>query len=108
MRFADTPAGKNALKRQAASTGAGVFGIIGGIVLLFLSVLTSVHTSTFAVLALAAVCGAWTFVEFGVNAYRRSQAYPILWLAIVLGVIAAAFYLLALWLLAQQLVGPLI
>ena len=105
MRYADTPAGKNALRRQAHATGGGVFGIVGGIVLLFLSVLTNVYTSIFAVVALAVLCAAWSFVEFGVNAYRRSQAYRVLWLAIVLGVIAAAWYLLALWLLAQQLFG---
>lgn len=105
MRYADTPAGKNALKRQAEATGGGFLGIVGGVILLFLSVLTSVHSSTFAVFALAVLCGTWSFVQFGVNAYRRSQAYPTLWLAIALSVIAVAGYGLALWLLAQQLFG---
>lgn len=108
MRFADTPAGKNALKRQAENVGGAILGIIGGVVLLFLSVLTSVYTSIFAVVALATLCVAWTFSEFAVNAYRRSQAYPTLWLAILLGVIAAAWYLVALWLLAQQVFGAFI
>jgi hypothetical protein len=108
MRFADTPAGKNALKRQSANVGGAVLGIFGGIVLLFLSVLTSVHNSLFAVVALAVICVAWTFTEFAVNAYRRSQAYPTMWLAVVLGVIAVGAYLVALWLLAQQLFGAFV
>lgn len=103
MRYADTPAGKVALKRQAGNIGNAFLGVIGGIFILVAAFITTSFSSTFAVVAIAVLCVCWTFSDLGANAYRRSRAYPTLWLAIVLYLIAFVLYVIAGMLVVDQL-----
>ena len=102
MRFADTPAGKVALKRQAGNIASAVMGVIGAVFVVILAVITSEVNSLYAAAALAVLCLSWTFSDLGANAYRRSQAYPTLWLAILLYGIAFVIYVIAAMLTFDQ------
>jgi hypothetical protein len=107
MKFADSPAGKVALKRQSENVGGAILGLFGGVVVIVLAVFSVERTSIFAVAALAVLCVCWTFSDFGANAYRRSQAYPTLWLAILLYLISFVVYVLAGMLTFDQLFASL-
>jgi tetratricopeptide (TPR) repeat protein len=105
MRYTDTPAGKAALARSGRSTGTGVMGIIGALVLVVISILSPATTSAYAILAIAVIAIGSAFAGFGVNTYRRSLAYHRLWLAYIWFAIAAAVYVLAGYVVVQQILG---
>lgn len=107
MRYADSPAGKVALKRQSANIGGAFLGIIGGITVLISAFFTTSYTSTYAVVSIAVLCVCWTFSDLGANAYRRSKAYPTMWLAILLYLIAFALYVIAGMAVYEQLFAEL-